>query len=86
MHESESEDAPSRLTLSDLMDLSLPGSSIHEIVQARVLKWVAIAFSDNQLVLLKKKFKIIEYQFKLQFFGLYVQLLQQHLDDAFFSH
>ena len=43
---SESEDAQSRLTLSDLMDLSLPGSSIHEIVQARVLKWVAIAFSD----------------------------------------
>ena len=29
------------------MDCSLPGSSIHGIFQARVLEWVAIAFSDN---------------------------------------
>ena len=28
------------------MDCSLPGSSAHEIFQARVLEWVAIAFSD----------------------------------------
>ena len=27
------------------MDCSLPGSSVHEIFQARVLEWVAIAFS-----------------------------------------
>ena len=33
------------LTLSDLMDCSLPGSSIHGIVQARVLEWGASAFS-----------------------------------------
>ena len=33
------------LTLSDPMDCSLPGSS-HGIFQARVLEWVAIAFSD----------------------------------------
>ena len=33
------------LTLSDPMDCSLPGSSIHGIFQARVLEWVAIAFS-----------------------------------------
>ena len=32
--------------LSDPMDCSLPGSSIHGIFQARVLEWVAIAFSD----------------------------------------
>ena len=32
-------------TLSDPMDCSLPGSSIHGIFQARVLEWVAIAFS-----------------------------------------
>ena len=44
---SESEDAQSYLTLSDLMDCSLPGSSVHGIFQARVLAWVAIAFSDN---------------------------------------
>ena len=29
-------------TLSDPMDFSLPGSSIHRIFQARVLEWVAI--------------------------------------------
>ena len=28
------------------MDCSLPGSSVHAIFQARVLEWVAIAFSD----------------------------------------
>ena len=32
-------------TLSNPMDCSLPGSSIHGIFQARVLVWVAIAFS-----------------------------------------
>ena len=32
-------------TLCDHMDCSLPGSSVHEIFQARVLKWVAISFS-----------------------------------------
>ena len=33
-------------TLSDPMDCSLPGSSIHGIFQARVLEWVAISFSN----------------------------------------
>ena len=42
---SESEDAQSYPTLSDPMDCSLPGSSVHGIFQARVLEWVAIAFS-----------------------------------------
>ena len=42
---SESEVAQSCLTLSDPMDCSPPGSSIHGIFQARVLEWVAIAFS-----------------------------------------
>ena len=41
---SESEVAQSCLTLSDPMDCSLPGSSIHGILQARVLEWGAIAF------------------------------------------
>ena len=41
----ESEVAQSCPTLSDLMDRSLPGSSIHGIFQARVLEWGAIAFS-----------------------------------------
>ena len=42
---SESEAAQSCLTLSDPVDCSLPGSSIHGIFQARVLEWGAIAFS-----------------------------------------
>ena len=42
---SESEVAQSRPTLSDPMDCSLPGSSVHGIFQARGLEWVAIAFS-----------------------------------------
>ena len=42
---SESEVAQSCPTLSDPMDCSLPGSSIHGIFQARVVEWGAIAFS-----------------------------------------
>ena len=42
---SESEVAQSCPALSDPMDCSLPGSSIHGIFQARVLEWGAIAFS-----------------------------------------
>ena len=43
---SESEVTQSCWTLSYPMDCSLPGSSVHGIFQARVLEWVAIAFSD----------------------------------------
>ena len=32
-------------TLCDPMDRSLPGSSVHGILQARILEWVAISFS-----------------------------------------
>ena len=47
--ESESEVAQSCLTLSNPMDCSLPGSSIHGIFQARVLEWGAIAFSATRV-------------------------------------
>ena len=43
---SESEVSQSCPTLSNPMDCSLPGSSIHGIFQARVLEWGAIAFSE----------------------------------------
>ena len=33
------------LTLCDSMDCGLPGSSVHGILQARILEWVAISFS-----------------------------------------
>ena len=39
---SESEVAQSCLTLSNIMDYSLPGSSVHGIFQARVLEWGVI--------------------------------------------
>ena len=42
---SESKVAQSCPTLRDPMDCSLPGSSVHGIFQARILEWVAIAFS-----------------------------------------
>ena len=41
----KSEFAQSCPTLSNLMDCSPPGSSVHGIFQARVLEWGAIAFS-----------------------------------------
>ena len=48
---SEREVAQSCLTLSDPMDCSLPGSSVHGIFQARVLEWGAIAFSIHVSIL-----------------------------------
>ena len=46
---SESEVSQLCLTLSDPIDCSVPGSSIHGIFQARVLEWAAIAFSKNSI-------------------------------------
>ena len=42
---SESEVAQSRPTLSNPMDCSLPGSSVHGIFQARALEWGAIGLA-----------------------------------------
>jgi len=46
--ESESEVAQLCPTLSDPVDCSLPGSSIHGIFQATVLEWGTIAFSRGK--------------------------------------
>ena len=51
---SESEVAQSCPTLSDPMDCSLPGSSVHGIFQARVLEWGAIAFSEINITEFQK--------------------------------
>ena len=48
---SESEVTLSCPTLSDPMDCSPPGSSVHGIFQARALEWGATAFSDNVSIL-----------------------------------
>ena len=63
---SENEVAQSCPTLSDPMDCSLPGSSVHGIFQARVLEWVAIVFSkESSLSPLKISFKQAnDYRFK----------------------
>ena len=45
IYEWVSEVAQSCPTLCNPMDCSLPGSSLHGILQARVLEWVAISFS-----------------------------------------
>ena len=44
--------AQSRLTLCDPVDCSPPGSSVHEILQARILEWVAISYSNLMVYLL----------------------------------
>ena len=49
---SEKEVSQLCLTLSDPMDCSPPGSSVHWIFLARVLEWGAIAFSTDGLLLL----------------------------------
>ena len=43
----------SRVRLSDPMDCSLPGSSVHGIFQARVVEWGATAFSALIVQLVK---------------------------------
>ena len=52
---SEREVAQSCPTLSDPMDCSLLGSSVHGIFQPRVLEWGAIAFSNTCARLIKKQ-------------------------------
>ena len=71
---SESEVAQLCPTLGDPMDCSLAGSSVHGIFQARVLEWLAIAFSVNGLGSLaeafnpfgKTKFKFLTYFYNFQ--------------------
>ena len=50
---SESEVVQLCPTLSDPMDCSPPGSSVHGIFQARVLEWGAIAFSGLYVGLIR---------------------------------
>ena len=70
---SESEDAQSCPTLSNPMDCSPPGSSVHGIFQARVLEWVAIAFSKTSL----QDFKFWQQFSLVSFFGFYHTNLQK---------
>ena len=70
---SESEVAQLCPTLRNPMDCRLPGSSAHEILQARVLEWVANAFSDNytNIILICPGCSLegLMLKLKLQYFG-----------------
>ena len=61
---SESEVAQLCPTPSNPMDCSLPGSSVHGIFQARVLEWVAIAFSITMV-----QFSSIQLLSRVHLFG-----------------
>ena len=72
VHESESEVAQSCPTLSDPKDCSLSGSSVRGIFQARVLEWVAIAFSRKTVWRFLKKLGIKPpYDPAIPFLGIY---------------
>ena len=53
-------------TLSDPMDYSLPGSFVHGIFQARVLEWVAIAFSKCNLSSFKMNPILVAHQLQME--------------------
>ena len=42
------------MTLCNPMDYSPPGSSVHEILQARILEWVAVSFRNIRREVVKK--------------------------------
>ena len=46
--------AQSCLTLCDPIDYGPPGSSVHGILQARILEWVAISFSVLYMNVVKR--------------------------------
>ena len=76
---SESEVAQSCPPLSNPMDCSLPGSSIHGIFQARVLEWVTIAFSSrarSHLILsLANFYGLTSFFLASPFAGIYISTL-----------
>ena len=70
---SESEVAQSCPTLSNPMDCSLPGFSVHGIFHARVLEWDAIAFSRKKYICIYKiPGAIIEYKWQLHRCSFYI--------------
>ena len=80
---SESEVTQSYLTLSDPMECSLPGSSIHGIFQARVLEWGAISFSVQlfRSVFLNFKIFVKISSFLLFFICSFITLCSEKISD-----
>ena len=60
---SESEVTQSFPTLSDPMDCSLPGSSVHGSFQARVLEWGAMAFSNSDSTHTQLQLRLLLHQY-----------------------
>ena len=85
---SESEVVQSCLTLSDPMDCSLPGSSIHGIFQARILEWGAIACGQESLkrngvaIIVNKRSKMQYLDATSKMTGIPDELFQILKDDA----
>ena len=84
---SESEVAQSCVNLSDPMDCSLSGSSVHGIFQARVLEWVTSAFSVKLLqplyITLQQFLKRTSLHFSV---NSQIPLLHQYLKAYEYSH
>ena len=68
---SESEVTQSCLTLSNPMDCSPPGSSVHGIFQARVLEWGAIAFFNSYLFKIVILYHTMIFLFS-NYFGIFI--------------
>ena len=88
--ESESEVAQSCPTLSDPMDCSLPGSSVHGIFQERVLEWGAIAFSMDFTSFYLMSFfcsgipsRMWHYMWSSGLFWLFLAMIFSHASHAF---
>ena len=64
-------------THCNTMDCSLPGSSVHGILQARVLMWVAISFCRGSLPPRDQTHVSAEPPNRKYIFGLFSQLLAQ---------
>ena len=62
---SQSEVTQLCLTLSDLMDCSLPGSSIHGIFQAKY--WSGLPLPSPTVILIQNKIYVEVYSFKVFF-------------------
>ena len=58
----ESEVAQSRLTLCHPVDCSPPGSSVHGILQARILEWVATSFSRGIFLIQGSNLRLLPWQ------------------------
>ena len=68
----------SRVRLCDPMDCSPPGSSVHGILQARVLEWGAIAFSGFQVSRSKCSLHLINTSLSMFCFLPYLETIKQN--------